>query len=83
MVAVYVVVAVRLLDGRNDAVRVWSSYETVPLTGVVPGPVSLKFAATIVSGSICWSKVASIWNGMHTFVTPPVGLVAITCGAVD
>src|SRR4029077_14847924 len=58
-VAVYWVFAVRLADGTNVAIWLAESYDTVPLTGAPPTPVtaSVKVALVIVVGSIAVLKV--------------------------
>ena len=53
---------------------------TVPATGVVPGPVSVKVAGLIVAGSIGTLNVAEIDVLMATLVAPFTGTVETTAG---
>src|ERR1041385_533259 len=57
-----------------------TSYATVPVTGVVPGPVTKKLAVLIVAGSIASLKVPLMVWLIATPVAALAGTVAITVG---
>ena len=53
---------------------------TVPVTGVAPGPVSVKVAEVIVAGSMAWLNVAEIGVLTATSVAALAGIVETTVG---
>src|SRR3990170_4300317 len=79
IVAVYTVVAVRLLTGLKAAVR--PAYVTVPDTGVVPC-FRVNVAVVIVKGSIASLNVARIFVLIGTPVAAEAGDVKLTRGGV-
>jgi hypothetical protein len=46
------------------------SWLTVPATGALPGPISVKLAALMVAGFIAWPKVAATTVVGHTPAAP-------------
>jgi hypothetical protein len=78
MVAVNKVLAARLLAGVSVAVA--PTKATVPVTGVIPGPVKVKVVPLIVAGSIAVLNVAETFWLVGTFVAPLTGIVAMTVG---
>jgi hypothetical protein len=66
------------LNGVNVAVvPVW---ETIPVTGVRPGPVTLKVSVVSVSGSIASLNVTWITWLTGTALAPSAGTVELTVG---
>src|ERR1041385_8667706 len=59
-----------------------TSYATVPITGVTPGPTTLKLAVLIVAGSIASLKVALMAWLIATPVAALAGTVELTVGGV-
>jgi len=64
----------------NVAVRLAASYVTVPATGVVPGPETVKVDVLIDEGSIASLKLAVILPLTATPTPPQTGIVAVTVG---
>src|SRR3954469_369865 len=81
IVAVYAVLPASGLDGAKLATCAAASYVTAPATEAVPGPVSVKLAASSVCASIAVLNVALICAGMHRPTRPAPGFVAVTVGA--
>src|ERR1041385_972754 len=59
-----------------------TSYATVPVTGVTPGPVTKKLAVLIVEGSIASLKVVLMLWLIATPVAALAGSVELTVGRV-
>ena len=81
-VAVYWVFATRGLVGVNVAMSLAGAYVTVPVTGVAPGPVSVKVAELRVVGSIVLLNVEFTVALSWTPVAPFTGLVRVIAGGV-
>ena len=77
-VAVNEVLLARTAVGVNVAVL--PAYVTVPATGVVPGPVTVKVAALIVAGFMTSLNVAEIAVLTATAAAPFAGTVEMTLG---
>src|SRR6185503_9116695 len=59
-----------------------TSYATVPVTAVPPGPINLKLAVLMVKGSIASLKVALMVWLIGTAVAALAGTVALTVGGI-
>ena len=81
----YAYLAARLASGPvgvNVATRVGASYETMPDTGVAPGPRSVNVAAVSVAAFIGSLNVALIGVLTGTPTAVSAGTVEVTVGAV-
>jgi hypothetical protein len=84
IVPLYTVAAVRFAGvvGVKIALLAPTAYETVPVTGVPPGPVNVKLDAVIVDGSMSSLKVTAICEFNAVFVAPAAGTLSVTVGGV-
>jgi hypothetical protein len=82
IVAVYIVLSARTLEGVKVAVVPAAAYVTVPATGVVPGPVNVKVVPLIVAGFIATLKVAVTSVLGHTPLAGLRGVAETTIGAL-
>jgi hypothetical protein len=78
IVAIYKVLVARTAVGVNVAVV--PAKVTVPATGVMPGPVRVNVAASIVAGFMASLKVAETAVLRATAVAPFTGIVEMTVG---
>src|ERR1700693_2291063 len=74
MVAVKRVLSARVLAGVKVKILLVVSAVTVPVTGVVPGPVTVKVVVLMVAGFIACGKVAATSALGHTSVAPLGGV---------
>ena len=77
--AVKRVLRARFADSKR-AIWAVTSYETVPATGVEPGPVTVKVAGLIVELSIAVLKNAMTSWSMNAPTAPFAGMVEVTVG---
>jgi hypothetical protein len=82
-VVVNVVMAARSLVGLKIAVKPSAARDTVPVTGVKAGPVTVKVVGVIVEASILLLKVAVIFESTATPVARSAGTEELTVGGKE